>query len=57
MLLPFQSQHRFRLLTVIDLSPIAIAILGNITAIIVYVQEIRGHLYSIVQGITDHPGH
>lgn len=56
MLLP--SRHRYWYCnTRVDLSPIVIAILGNITAIILYVQEIRGHLYSIVQGITDHPGH
>lgn len=55
----YLSNHYINLLTVIDLSPIVIAILGNITAIILYVQEIRGHLYSIVQGISiiDHPGH
>lgn len=53
----YLSNHDVDTDTVIDLSPIVIAILGNITAIVLNVQEIRGHLYSIVQGITDHPGH
>lgn len=53
----YPSNHDIYTDTVIDLSLIVIAILVNITAIILYVQEIGGNLYSIVQGITDHPGH
>lgn len=42
----YPSNHDIDTDTVIDLSLIVMAILGNITAIILYVQEIGGNLYT-----------